>query len=217
MKKRFGLFIVVLIIGVCATLLFGVDLNKHRRVYDAVSTQNPLEGYWVKTSTVETFRVNYTPTGVTYYFEMNVDSANCAGGVLTTIDIPLWKHWGKIGTIHVAATVDGSNGDFTQDNDSVHVLLRLQGLNATGQTITIATFSDSSNDEAAYDSVNYYIDAEVDITTEENYWERGKLIAIQSLVDSTNTDTLDLDITLTLPYSDQYLETDYYKNHQLVR
>jgi len=210
MKVRKVIIVFIAILLIVGTAL-SVSLNKHRKAYLVTSAENPLEGYWSKTSTVETAYVNNTPTAAIYYFEMNVDSANAAAA---TIDVPLWKHWGTIGTVHGEFTVDGLNGDFTQNNDSIHVHFKIQGLNAAGKTIDIATLTDSSNDKSVYDSVAYTFDKEVDLTVEKDYWERLRLYAIQSLTDSTNTDTLDLDVTITLPYSTSYLRSPYYLNEE---
>lgn len=206
MKKIFMYLLIVLIgvgIGWMGLNAASTSSNqKMQQTYEVASLTNP-DGYWgsIVTSAYKT----ETPTGVIYTFRMFVDS------LLTTayIDIPMWKHWGKVMSYEISLHDTGAG--WTPTDDSVHVMIRAYALAGDGDTQLIKTIADSGTAVGSGVITTWVLNGEIDLSVEQYYWERLKIHAVQSNTNANGNDTLYFDFHLTAPFSDQYMASPYYK------
>lgn len=287
----------VLITAVLSIALIAgaVDLNKNRAVYPASTEENPLEGYWSSTGITSAY-VSNTPTGVVYNITIAPDTIE----VGSSIDIPLWKHWGVTGSYGI--TVVDTNANFVTTDDSVCAYVGLRYLAPGGGQVLIESISNATTngdntldkagenflttvslgdivtiyggttvaDYGTYTVVDFvddtqfkistaltgsdadvdftvhndgresflivmlcdsaaggntrlggaawvnFVTGEIDLTSEDDWWERMIVTSAQSSVAAVN-DILSIRVTLTLPYSDSYLRSEYYKKYEVTK
>lgn len=183
-------------------MLLAGDMNKIAGSLSQSTENAPFRGYWSLSNVVA--EVTPIPVGMIYRFVLNCDTAN--GDSPALVDFPAFNHWGQTGSYHISINDTGTTAnDWKTDNDSSHCLIQIEMLNSLGESHVLTTIADSANDGAVGVITDFPLDGEIDLTTEQDWWERFQLRAIQSQVDSRNSDTLRLNMTISLPYSQQYM------------
>ena len=178
--KRLFLTLTILLALSGGLLASGTNTETFNKIhgvnYPAASDINPWDGYWNKSSSVTKVYVNYYPTGRAYTFLIDVDSANTvartgANFLPANVDIPMFPHFGAIGSYFISV-VDTGTSLYSESDDSLHVLLQLRA-------IAPETTADSTLD-TLWNSVG------------------GPNIIIQTLLDSaTENSSLEIDKTKT--------------------
>jgi len=249
--KRFAgsaLLLIILAVGVYgATGLNLETITPVRYIYPPATETNPIEGYWYKSTTVTQAYVNYYPTGCAYTFILNCDSANTVARTGANfnparIDIPLWKHFGVIGS-YAFTVCDTGLGWITTD-DSLFVMCQLRAIPASVAAadsldtlfkntlctgVLIKAFLDSTDGKSPAEidmtgtgvvGISWVASlraGSIDLTDESMFYERARVVAMQAGANNFNSKYCRISLRMYLPYSTAYMQTDYYKQNQLVK
>jgi hypothetical protein len=224
MRKRYFVWIALILM-----LMVGLSvasLNKYRHTLPAATEANPLEGYWTQTATyVTAVYYNPYPTCAVYAVYMTLPKAT--GGTPITVDFPAWKHFGMVGSYHIEAVDTGSA--WANVDDSLHANLSLFMVNSAvdtsgyGDAHLLKVMADSADGDGkggiflpgGYNTS--CIDGEVDLTTEQDYWEHIRLSCMQTTTTANASATCKIKVILVLPYSTAYLSSEYYKKNEVVK
>lgn len=131
--KRQVIYTIILIL-LCSAIIYGAistgnDLHKFDKSFIATTRDNLLEGYWSSLNVTSAF-YNVNPTGVHYYFSVDVDSYEVG-----YIDIPMWKHHDV--TFEYNLT-------FTAATGTLYVASELWSLSADGNALLMASLDRKS-------------------------------------------------------------------------
>lgn len=211
--KPYRVLIAIVLIALFAVTLYSADLNKVRGVYGEATAQSPLDGYWTSTG-VDNAYVNHYPTCVVYNFTATPDLI----GTAISIDFPLWKHWGEIGSYIVTVTDTGA--EWVTTDDSVYVDVGLYVISANGETLELAnSLTDSAiggDQRLGGETWVGTVGGEITIAEEVDYWEHLQVSVAQSNTADVK-DAVTVRVTIALPYSEEYLRTSYYQNVEVTR